>query len=139
MKDIPNYQKLYAVTEDGQVWSYRKNDFLIPTLNEQGYYKVTLFDNNSRKKCIYIAGWQQSGSSSGSYPEGHGFESHTRHLRIHLRFYGYISVKENGVAYIWAKRGCAFGGFLQRKILPTNRADDQPAVLVNTRPQLKGT
>ena len=54
MKDIPNYQKLYAVTEEGLVWSYRKNDFLIPTLNEQGYYKVTLFDNNGRKKCIYI-------------------------------------------------------------------------------------
>lgn len=55
MKDIPNYQKLYAVTEEGQVWSYRKNDFLIPTLNEQGYYKVTLFDNNGRKNVfIYI-------------------------------------------------------------------------------------
>ena len=54
MKDIPNYQKLYAVTEEGQVWSYRKNDFLIPTLNEQGYYKVTLFDNDGEKKCIYI-------------------------------------------------------------------------------------
>lgn len=54
MKDIPKYQKLYAVTENGRVWSYRKNDFLIPTLNEQGYYKVTLFDNNDKKRCIYI-------------------------------------------------------------------------------------
>ena len=42
------------MTEEGQVWSYRKNDFLIPTLNEQGYYKVTLFDNDGGKKCIYI-------------------------------------------------------------------------------------
>ncbi len=54
MKDIPNYQKLYAITENGQVWSYRKNGFLIPTLNEQGYYKVTLFDKNSQKKCFYV-------------------------------------------------------------------------------------
>ena len=36
------------------MWSYRKRGFLIPTLNEQGYYKVTLFDANGKKKCIYI-------------------------------------------------------------------------------------
>ena len=27
MKDIPNYEGLYAVTEDGQVWSYPKYRF----------------------------------------------------------------------------------------------------------------
>lgn len=28
MKDIPGYEGLYAITEDGEVWSYRNNRFL---------------------------------------------------------------------------------------------------------------
>ena len=28
MKDIVGYEKLYAVTEDGQVWSYYSKKFL---------------------------------------------------------------------------------------------------------------
>lgn len=28
MKDIPNYEKIYSITKDGQVWSYRSNRFL---------------------------------------------------------------------------------------------------------------
>ena len=31
MKDIKGYEGIYAVTEDGQVWSYIKNKFLRPT------------------------------------------------------------------------------------------------------------
>ena len=27
-KDIPGYENLYAATEDGQIWSYRRNKFL---------------------------------------------------------------------------------------------------------------
>lgn len=30
MKDIKNYEGLYAITEDGRVWSYKSNRFLKP-------------------------------------------------------------------------------------------------------------
>lgn len=28
MKDIPNYERLYAATQDGHIWSYKTNQFL---------------------------------------------------------------------------------------------------------------
>jgi hypothetical protein len=30
MRDIPGYEGLYAVTEDGKVWSYKFKKFLAP-------------------------------------------------------------------------------------------------------------
>ena len=39
MKDIKNYEGLYAITEDGQVWSYRSKKFLKPQKNKQVTYK----------------------------------------------------------------------------------------------------
>ena len=41
MKDIKNYEGLYAVTEDGKVWSYGSNKWLSP-LNSRGYCRVQL-------------------------------------------------------------------------------------------------
>ena len=42
MKDIKNYEGLYAVTEDGKVWSYRRNKYLAPAQNNSGYLYVDL-------------------------------------------------------------------------------------------------
>lgn len=44
MKDIQGYEGLYAITKDGQVWSYKSNRFLKPsTTNGEGtYLKVSL-------------------------------------------------------------------------------------------------
>lgn len=41
MKDIKNYEGLYAVTEDGKVWSYKNSRWLSP-LNNRGYLRVQL-------------------------------------------------------------------------------------------------
>ena len=41
MKDIENYEGLYAITRDGRVWSYRSNKFLKPNL-VGGYHQVIL-------------------------------------------------------------------------------------------------
>lgn len=49
MKDIQNYTGLYAITEDGRVWSYRNNKFLKPTPNSGGYLTVGLNRNGNRK------------------------------------------------------------------------------------------
>lgn len=42
MKDIKGFEGLYAVTDDGRVWSYRKNKFLKPYWDGNGYLKVSL-------------------------------------------------------------------------------------------------
>lgn len=46
MKDIPNYEGKYAVTEDGQVWSYKHKKFLKPNV-VGGYHHVSLVDKNN--------------------------------------------------------------------------------------------
>ena len=42
MKDIKDYEGRYAVTEDGQIWSYKRKIFLKPSKNKNGYLKVVL-------------------------------------------------------------------------------------------------
>lgn len=50
MKDIVGYERKYAVTEEGQIWSYQNNKFLAQTLNKvTGYYYVGLWINNNNK------------------------------------------------------------------------------------------
>ena len=48
MKDIIGYENLYAVTEDGRVWSYRSQKFLKLTLNKDGYLYVSLSKNGMK-------------------------------------------------------------------------------------------
>ena len=42
MKDIKGFEGIYAITEDGQVWSYRSKKFLKPCISERGYLIVCL-------------------------------------------------------------------------------------------------
>lgn len=42
MKDIKNYEGLYAITSCGKVWSYRRKKFLEPRSNKNGYLRVNL-------------------------------------------------------------------------------------------------
>lgn len=45
MKDIENYEGLYAITEDGKLWSYRRKKFLRIQDNGIGYKICTLYKN----------------------------------------------------------------------------------------------
>ena len=46
MKDIPGYEGLYAIEEDGRVWSYGRNKYLTAYLGTYRYYIVYLYNNN---------------------------------------------------------------------------------------------
>ena len=48
MVDIKGYEGLYAITEDGQVWSYRAKKFMKPN-QTRGYLKVKLSNKEIRK------------------------------------------------------------------------------------------
>ena len=52
MKDIKNYEGLYAVTSCGKVWSYRRKKFLKPAANKDGYLRVTLSKNKKQKSFL---------------------------------------------------------------------------------------
>lgn len=49
MKDIKDYEGLYAVTEDGQVWSYKSKKFLKPYKAYNGYLRVKLTKDGVEK------------------------------------------------------------------------------------------
>ena len=52
MKDIKDYEGLYAITKNGNVWSYKSKKYLKPTL-ARGYQKVALY-KDGKKKDLYI-------------------------------------------------------------------------------------
>ena len=47
MKDIVGYEGLYAITPEGEVWSYRRKKFLKPVANRVGYFYVNLCINGN--------------------------------------------------------------------------------------------
>ena len=49
MKDIKNYEGLYAVTSCGKVWSYKYKKFLTPRANRYGYLLVALYKDGKVK------------------------------------------------------------------------------------------
>ena len=52
MKDIKNYEGLYAVTPEGEVYSYKSKKFLKPMTNRYGYLYVNLSKNGKYKSCV---------------------------------------------------------------------------------------
>lgn len=49
MVDIKGYEGLYAATEDGQIWSHRRQIFLKPHDNGHGYLHVILCKDGNNK------------------------------------------------------------------------------------------
>lgn len=49
MKDIKGYEGLYAVTEDGRVWSHYRKRFLNPTADAKGYLRVDLYKDKKKQ------------------------------------------------------------------------------------------
>lgn len=52
MKDILGYEGLYAITEEGRVWGYKRKQFLSTCLDQDGYLRVTLFKEGKAKKFL---------------------------------------------------------------------------------------
>lgn len=54
MKDIPGYEGQYAATDNGMIWSYKRQKYLTATI-EKGYYRVSLCKNgNIRRWKVHI-------------------------------------------------------------------------------------
>ena len=51
MKDIKGYEKMYAATKDGRIWSYRTKDFMAQYPSKEGYKAVNFTINYKHKRC----------------------------------------------------------------------------------------
>ena len=49
-KDIPHYEGLYLVSNYGRVFSLRKKKVMANCMNNDGYYQLTLWNKNSKKR-----------------------------------------------------------------------------------------
>jgi len=52
MRDVKGFEGLYKVTEDGQVWSVRKNRFLKLGIGTHGYKVAYLHKNGEKKNAL---------------------------------------------------------------------------------------
>lgn len=49
IKDVPGFEGLYGITQDGQVWSYRSNRYLQPYKDKDGYWRTTFTVEGKQK------------------------------------------------------------------------------------------
>ena len=52
LKDIKDYEGLYAITRDGKVWSYKRKKFLKCSDNGKGYYQISLCKDGKGKNYL---------------------------------------------------------------------------------------
>ena len=50
MRDVKGYEGIYGITSCGKVWSYRRQKFLKPFYDKNGYLRVQLCKNGKCKK-----------------------------------------------------------------------------------------
>lgn len=82
-----NYSN-YEVYDDGRIWSYRKNKFLKPQTNKDGYQIVSLYDNEGKQKTYLVHRIVYETFSGKPIPEGyeinHIDENKDNNTRINL-------------------------------------------------------
>ena len=54
MKDIQGYEGRYQVTEDGRIWSIKRNIFLKEQYDKDGYACVNLYDDDHKLRRFFI-------------------------------------------------------------------------------------
>ena len=50
MKEIQGFEGLYAVTDEGQVWSYHSKKYLQPQIVGDGYCQIALYKNGDKHR-----------------------------------------------------------------------------------------
>lgn len=82
MIDIKGYEGLYAITEDGQVWSYRNNRFLKPGKHPRGYLCVNLW-RDGKQKTFLIHRLVAEAYIENDSPETKTFINHCDGIKTH--------------------------------------------------------
>ena len=91
---IPGYEAYYGITQDGQVWSYRRGQFLTPKTDKNGYKEVCL-SRDSRTKYYRIH--RLVAMTFLPNPEGKGYVNHRNENKGDNRVCNleWVTAKEN--------------------------------------------
>lgn len=94
MKDIKGYEGSYAVTEEGQVWSYKSNKFLKPVNAGYGYLVVCLRKDgkHTNKRIHRLVAEAYLPNPEGKAEVNHKDEDKTNNCVANLEW---VSSKEN--------------------------------------------
>ena len=50
-RDVKNFEGLYKVSNDGRVFSVKRNKILKPKVTKDGYFEVCLFNSHNNSRC----------------------------------------------------------------------------------------
>lgn len=62
--------KDYDFTYDGRVWSFKRNKWMKPRVDKDGYYQIGLYNNEGEQKWFYLHRAEYEAVSGKPIPEG---------------------------------------------------------------------
>lgn len=106
-KDIKGYAG-YQISNQGRMWSYKRNKYLSPWKNNKGYMAINIIANNGKRKCELIH--RLVALHFIDNPEGKPEVNHINHIRDDNRVENleWVSKSENNtlgrkLPYKWGK------------------------------------
>lgn len=77
--------KKYEIFDDGRIWSYSHNKWIKPQINQKGYFRVHLSDNNNNIKSYLLHRVVYEACTQQPIPEGFDI-NHINENKIDNRF-----------------------------------------------------
>lgn len=91
----------YEIYEDGRIWSYSRNKFLKPQINNSGYQQVMLSDNEGKRKLYLLHRVVYESVTGKPIPEGMQI-NHRNEIKTDNRFFENLEL-------VSRKYNCNFG------------------------------
>lgn len=55
MKKIPGFNERYSITKNGEIFSHKRNKFMKPHRDKDGYKRISLVDENGKRRGFRVA------------------------------------------------------------------------------------
>ena len=91
----------YEVLDDGKIWNYNTKKFLKPTTNHNGYQRVSLVDNEGKRKWYFVHRIVWEAVTGSPIPKGMQI-NHRNEIKTDNRFFENLEL-------VTPKQNCNFG------------------------------